>query len=75
VTRHWKALDKGYNSASDLITIRGLHKKLWSHKVAGIPTMAISGLPFGSTKTKSHLDVGLAKRHRAYYMGEGGGFP
>jgi len=25
--------------------------------------------------TKNHLDVGAAKRHRIYYMGEGGGFP
>jgi hypothetical protein len=25
--------------------------------------------------TKSHSDVGAAKRHREYYMGEGDGFP
>jgi hypothetical protein len=46
-----------------------------AHKVAGVLTLAISGLPFGSPGTKSHLDVGLAERCRVYYMGESGGFP
>ncbi len=37
--------------------------------------MGISGLPFGSPKTKrGHLDVGLVERRRVYYKGEGGGF-
>jgi len=30
---------------------------------------------FGSPETKSQLDVGVAERHREYYMGEDGGFP
>jgi hypothetical protein len=34
---HWKALDKGYNFASYLIAIGGLHAKLWAPKVARIP--------------------------------------
>jgi len=46
-TYHWKAFNKGYNFASDLILIRGLHAKLWCPKVAGVPTLAISGLPLG----------------------------
>jgi hypothetical protein len=29
----------------------------------------------GVPRQKGHLDVGLAERHREYYMGEGGGFP
>ncbi len=33
-THHWKALDEGYNFGLDPISIEGLHKKLWSHKVA-----------------------------------------
>jgi hypothetical protein len=37
--------------------------------------MTISGFLPGSPRTKSHLDVGVAERHREYYMGEGGGFP
>jgi hypothetical protein len=41
----------------------------------GVPTLAISGLPFGSHGTKCHLDVGFMERHKVYYMGEGGGFP
>jgi hypothetical protein len=36
--------------------------------------LAISGLPFGSPGTKSHLDVELVERRRVYYKGEGGGF-
>jgi len=40
----------------------------------GSPTLAVSGLPFGSPETKGHLDVGLAEKHREYHMGEGGGF-
>jgi len=59
----------------DLISIRGLHTKLWGPKVVRISTLGILGLPFGSPKTKCHLDVGLVKRHRVYYKGEGGGFP
>ncbi len=74
-TYHWKALNKGYNFSLDLISIRGLHTKLWVPKVVGVPTLGISGLPFGSLGTKCHLDVGLMERHRVYYKGEGGGFP
>jgi hypothetical protein len=44
-------------------------------KVAGIPTVGISGLPFGSPETKCHLDAAPVERHREYYKGEGGGFP
>jgi len=29
----------------------------------GVPTLAISGLPFGSLGTKCHLDVGLVERY------------
>ncbi len=75
MTYCWKALDEGYNFALDLISIRGLHKKLWGPKVAGVPILGILGLQFGSPGTKCHLDVGLVERHKIYYKGEGGGFP
>jgi hypothetical protein len=75
VTRRWKDLDKGYNFTSDLIAIGGLHKKLWTHKVTGVTTLAISGLPIGCPRTKSHSDATHARRCRVYYMGEGDGFP
>jgi hypothetical protein len=71
----WKNLDEGYNFASDLISIRGLHATLWAPKVAGIHVVKISRLPLGSPGTKCHLDVGLVERHKVYYKGEGGGFP
>jgi len=75
VTYRWKDIDDGYNFALDLISIRGLHTKLWVPKVAGVPTLAISRLPLGSPGTKCHLDVGLVERHKVYYKGEGGRFP
>jgi len=74
-TYRWKALDESYNFVLDLISIKGLHTKLWGPKVVGVLTLAILGLPLGSPKTKSHLDVGLMERHIVYYKGEGGGFP
>jgi len=73
--RHTFGLHEGYNFALDLISIGGLHAKLWGPKVVGVPTLGISGLPFGSPGTKCHLDVGLIERHITYYKGEGGGFP
>jgi len=51
-TYHWKALDEGYNFVVDLISIGGLHTKLWAPKAARIPVVGISGLPFGSPRTK-----------------------
>jgi hypothetical protein len=74
-TYRWKALDEGYNFSLDLISIIGLHAKLWARKVTGDPVVRISGLSLGSLGTKCHLDVGLMKRHKVYYKGEGGGFP
>jgi hypothetical protein len=44
VTYCSKDLDKGYNFVSYLISIGGLHTKLWGPKIAGVPTLAISGL-------------------------------
>jgi len=70
----WKALDEGYNFASYRISIQSLIAELWGSKVTGVLTWAISGLPLGSPRTKSHLNVGLVERCRIYYKGEGGGF-
>jgi hypothetical protein len=35
VTYRWKALDKGYNFTLDLISIGGLHAKLWAMQSCG----------------------------------------
>jgi hypothetical protein len=67
-TYRWKALDNDYHFALDLISIKGLHVKLWGPKVAGVLTL---GIP----RSKCHLDVGLVERHKVYYKGESGGFP
>ncbi len=74
-TYRWKALDEGYNFAWDLISIGGLHTKLWDPKIVRIPTLRILEFSFGSPRTKCHLDVGLVERHIVYYNGEGDGFP
>jgi hypothetical protein len=71
----WKALDEGYDFVLDLISIGGLHAKLWHPKVVRVPTLTILGLPFGSLRTKNHLDVGPMERHIIYYKGEGDDFP
>ncbi len=70
-----KALNKGYKFALNLISIRGLHTKLWAPKVLGVPTLEILGLPLGSPRKKWHLNAGPVARHKVYYKGEGGGFP
>ncbi len=75
MTYYWKAPDKGYNFALDLISIRDLHTKLCGPKVEGIPILGILRLAFGSLGTKCHLDVGLVERHKIYYKGGGDGFP
>jgi len=74
-TYRWKVLNKGYNFASDHISIWGRFAKLWGSKVVGVPTWAILGLPLGSPRTKNHLDVGPVERCKVYDKGEGGGFP
>jgi hypothetical protein len=40
----WKAFDKGYNFASNFISIRGVHKKLWDSKVVKVLISRILGL-------------------------------
>jgi hypothetical protein len=63
-THRWKALNKSYKFALDLIPIRGLSKELWPCKVVGVQTGTISGLLLGSPGIKSHLDVGVVERHK-----------
>jgi hypothetical protein len=58
VTYHWKALNKGYNFASELIAIEGLHSKLWAPKVTGVPVLGISGLPLWSPGTQKKKPFG-----------------
>jgi hypothetical protein len=74
-TYRCKALKESYKFASDLIPIGGLSKELWIRKVPRVQAGTISGLLLGSPETKNHSNIGAAKRHREYYMGEGGGFP
>jgi hypothetical protein len=53
----WKFLNEGYNFALDLISIRGLHTKLWAPKVMGVPTLGISRFSLRSLETKWRLSA------------------
>jgi hypothetical protein len=66
---------QGLQVCFKLILIEGMHTKLWGPKIVEVSTLGISGLPFGSPRTKCHLEVGLVERHIVYYKGEGDGFP
>jgi len=48
MTYHWKSLNEGYNFALNLISIGGLHEKLWAHKVVRVLAMRILELPLGN---------------------------
>ncbi len=53
MTYRWKALNKGYNFALDLIIIRDLHAKLCAPKVTEVLTVGISGFALESLGTKT----------------------
>jgi hypothetical protein len=62
-------IEEDYNFSLDLIAIGGLNVKVWDPKVAGVPPVRISGLSFGSPRTKCHLDVAPVERCREWYKG------
>jgi hypothetical protein len=74
-TYRWKAIDKGYNFALSLTSIKSLHKKLWASKVARIPISKILGLPTWESRDKMTFGCTAVARHKEYYNGEGGGLP
>jgi hypothetical protein len=60
-THCWKAFEKSYKFALNLIPIRGLNWELWVPKVPGVQTGIVSGLLLGSPRNKSHSDAGAAE--------------
>jgi hypothetical protein len=72
-TWHWKDLEEGYNIGSDLIPIGGRGEEIWSPKVMVLQTGTVSGLHFGSPRTKSHSDATPVGERKEYYRGYGGG--
>jgi len=60
-THSWKSFNESYKFALDLIPIRDLSKKLWTHKVSGIQIEIVLGFLPGSPKIKSHSYVGAAE--------------
>jgi hypothetical protein len=73
-TYHWKAIDEGYNFVLDLISIKGLHKKLWASKVVGVCISRISGLPIRESWDKMTFDARPMAKHKKYYKREGDDF-
>jgi hypothetical protein len=71
-TYRWKALNEGYNFALDLISIKGLHAKLWRPQNCESPNLGNFGTPTWESQDKKPFGCGS---HRVYYKGEGGGFP
>ncbi len=61
---------RGYNFDLDLISLGGLHTKLWASKVVGVSTLGILGLPLGSPRIKWHLGARPVARHIEYYKGK-----
>jgi hypothetical protein len=60
--RHrWKALEKNYKFALDLIPIWGLSRELWALKIPRAQTETVSRLLLGSPGNKSHLDAGATE--------------
>jgi hypothetical protein len=43
----WKAFEEGYNFALNLISIRGLHTKLWDSKIVKVPILRIWDFKLG----------------------------
>ncbi len=61
VTNCWKTLKESYKFALNLISIGGLSKELWTHKVSGVQTGTVSRLLLGSLGTKIHSDAGAVE--------------
>jgi hypothetical protein len=74
-TRSWKALDEGYNFASDRVAIGLCSREISASKVPRLQPGTISGLSRESPGKNSHLDATFVASCRVYYKGEGGGFP
>jgi len=71
----WKALNDGYNFASHLTSIEGLHEKLWASKVAGVPILGILGLLTWESRDKMAFGCKTCGQAQRILKGEGGDFP
>jgi hypothetical protein len=69
VTCYWKALDKGYNFALDLISIEGFHIKLRPPKLREFQFREFRDSNLGILGQKWRLGARLVARHREYYKG------
>jgi hypothetical protein len=66
----WKALDEGYNFASEFISVEGLQTKLWAPKITRVTILGISGFPLWSPETKCHLGASPMAKHKVYHKGK-----
>jgi hypothetical protein len=65
-TYRWKDLNKGYNFASDLISIRGLHAKLWRPQSCRSPNLGDFGTPTWESRDKKPFEWGAMWRGAEY---------
>jgi hypothetical protein len=73
-TRRWKALDKGYNFASDCVAIGLCSREISASKVPRLRPGTISGLPRGSPGKNGHLDATPWRAAEYTIRGEGASF-
>jgi hypothetical protein len=57
-THRWKDFNENYKFTLDLIPIRGMSKKLWTHKVPRVQTGTVSRFLLGSPGTKKPFGCG-----------------
>jgi hypothetical protein len=75
-TYRWKAFNKGYKFALDLISIRGLHPKLWAPQSCGNPNFGNFGTPHLGVLGQNDIWMLVLWLSTKYIIkGEGGGFP
>jgi hypothetical protein len=74
-THCWKALEESYKFASNLISIGGLSKELWTPKVLGVETKTVLGLILGSPGTKKPFGCGCHREAQRIIYGRRLWFP
>jgi hypothetical protein len=74
-TYRWKAFDESYNFALDFIAIEGLHMKLCSPKVTGVPVVEFRDSYLGVLGQKAIWMWSSWRGAEYTTRGEGGGFP
>jgi hypothetical protein len=70
-----KNYNEGYNFISNLISIKGLYKKLWPFKMPKNQISRILKLSTWESRDKMTFECSPVTNHIKYYKEEGGAFP